>query len=200
MYRLYFAPGSSSMAPHIALHEVGAEFESQPISFARKEQRAPWFLALSPQGTVPLFLIDARPLTEVAAILYYLAQRYPASGLWPDGIEAQAHVISWMSYLASFVHPARSRGPERAREIYGFAERRLSGEWCVDQYSIADIHLFRLFWRFSHSEAVERREFPKLFAHRDRVLQRPAVQRTIELESAIGYELNGFDAASALRG
>jgi glutathione S-transferase len=72
--------------------------------------------------------------------------------------------------------------------------------WCVDRYSIADIHLFRLFWRFSQSEMLDRNEFPKLFAHRDRMLLRPAVQRTIELESAIGYELKGFDAASALRG
>jgi glutathione S-transferase len=111
----------------------------------------------------------------------------------------QARVISWMSFLASFVHPARSRGRERAMAIYGLAEQRLSDEWCADRYSIADIHLFRLFWRFSHSEPLERREFPKLFAHRDRILLRPAVRQTIAIESAVGYELKGFDAASALR-
>jgi glutathione S-transferase len=184
------------MAPHIALHELGIEFESQSLSFARREQREPWFLALNPQGTVPLLMIDDdRPLTEVAAILFYLAQLKPEAGLWPRGSEAQAQAISWMSFLASWVHPARSRGLERARSAYALVERRLRGTWCVeDDYSIADIHLFRLFWRFSHSAPIEPHEFPNLFAHRARMLARAAVQKTIRIESAIGYELKEFDA------
>jgi glutathione S-transferase len=44
MLTLYFAPGSSSMAPHIALHETEAQFEARPLSFARKENRAPAYL------------------------------------------------------------------------------------------------------------------------------------------------------------
>ena len=192
MLTLYFGPGSSSMAPHIALHEVGVAFEARAISFSRKDQRSEWFLALNPQGTVPLLMIDDRTLTEVAAILFYLARRHPEAGLWPAELEAQAQVISWMSFLASFVHPARSRGPERARVIYGLAERRLHGDWAVGEYSIADIHLFRLFWRFSNSTALEPGEFPKLIAHRERMLQRPAVRKTIEIEAAFGYEIEGF--------
>ena len=47
MLTLFFAPGSSSMAPHIALHEIGAEFESRPLSFAKKENHAPEYLALN---------------------------------------------------------------------------------------------------------------------------------------------------------
>src|ERR1039458_3851157 len=50
---LYFAPGSSSMAPHIALHEIGAPFESRPLSFVRKENRSTAYLALNPEGKVP---------------------------------------------------------------------------------------------------------------------------------------------------
>ena len=53
MLKLYFVPGASSMAVHIALHEIGAAFEARPISFAKKEQRAPDFLALNPEGKVP---------------------------------------------------------------------------------------------------------------------------------------------------
>src|SRR5213082_1984028 len=76
MLTLYFAPGSSSFAVHIALHEIGVPFEARPMSFAGKELRAPGYLALNPEGKVPTLMIDGRPLTEVAAILYYLAKRF----------------------------------------------------------------------------------------------------------------------------
>ena len=85
MLTLYFAPGSSAMAPHIALHEVGAPFESRPLSFHRKQNRDPAYLAINPEGKVPTLLIDGRPLTEVAGILFYLARHFPAAGLLPDG-------------------------------------------------------------------------------------------------------------------
>jgi len=83
MLKLYFAPGSSSMAPHIALHEIGVPFESRPVSFKRDETRAPAFLAINPEGKVPTLLIDGRVLTEVAAILFYLARRFPQADLLP---------------------------------------------------------------------------------------------------------------------
>src|SRR5438067_190845 len=96
---LYFAPGSSSMAVHIALHEIGVPFEARPMSFARNELRAPGYLAINPEGKVPTLMIDGRPLTEVAAILYYLAKRFPAAGLLPEGdVEAEAQALSWMSF------------------------------------------------------------------------------------------------------
>ena len=191
MLTLYFSPGSSSMAVHIALHEVGVAFERQLVSLARKEQFAPDYLALNPEGKVPTLTIDGRILTEVAAILYYLAKRFPAAGLWPDtGLEAEAQVISWMSFIASTIHPARRIGVERWREVFGIAERRLGGrEWAVERYSIADIHLFRLFWRFVDSLKPAPGEYPGLWAHYQRMLARPAVQRTLEIESAIGYQL-----------
>ena len=111
MLTLYFAPGSSSMAPHIALHEVGVPFESRPLSFVKRENRTPAYLALNAEGKVPTLLIDGRPLTEVAAILFYLARRFPEAGLLPEGdIEAEAQVVSWMSFIAATVHPAR-QGP-----------------------------------------------------------------------------------------
>src|SRR5215475_14455726 len=101
MLTLYFAPGSSSMAPHIALHEIGCAFEGKPMSFVRKDMRSPAYLAINPEGKVPTLVIDGRALTEVAGILFYLARRFPEAGLWPeDGIEAEARAISWMSFLA----------------------------------------------------------------------------------------------------
>lgn len=191
MLALYFAPGASSMAPHIALHEIGAPFESRPLSFARKENRTPEYLAINPEGTVPTLLIDGRPLTEVAAILFFLARRFPEAELLPrNNVEAEAQVISWMSFIAATVHPARRQGLEHAGHIYALADRRLGGrDWAIGAYSIADIHLFRLFWRFRNSLNPPASEFPNLFAHHDRMLARAAVRRTCEIEAAIGYEL-----------
>ena len=191
MLTLYFCPGASSMAPHIALHEIGAPFESRPISLAKKENREPAFLAINPEGKVPTLVIDGRPMTEVAAILFYLAKRYPDTGLLPHGdIEAEAQVISWMSFIAATIHPARRQGLEHARTVYAIADQRLGkNEWAVGQYSIADIHLFRLYWRFRGSLNPEPGEFPNLTAHHDRMMARAAVRKTIEVESAIGYDL-----------
>jgi glutathione S-transferase len=139
------------MAPHIALQEIGAPFEARWVSFARKEQRRPDFLALNPEGKVPLLLIDGRSLTEVAAILFYLARRFPDASLLPAGdMEAEAQAISWMSFVAATIHPSRRQGPERAAEVFTLADRRLgSREWALRAYSIADIHLFRLYWRLA---------------------------------------------------
>ena len=104
--------------------------------------------------------------------------------------KGEAQAISWMSFIASTIHPARRIGVERWREVFGLAEQRLGPrEWTVGRYSIADIHLFRLYWRFVGSIKPDPAEFPNLSAHYDRMMARPAVQRTIEIESAIGYAL-----------
>ncbi len=188
---LYFAPGSSSMAPHIALHEIGAPFEPRVVSFAKKETRDPAYLALNPEGKVPTLLVDGRPMTEVAAILFYLAKRFPEARLLPAAdIETEAQAISWMSFLASTVHPARRQGIDHARGVFAVADRRLGkNEWTVGSYSIADIHLFRLYWRFRNFTKLDPAELPHLSAHYDRMMGRPAVKRTCEIEAAIGYEL-----------
>ena len=123
MLTLYFSPGASSMAPHIALHEVGAPFDGKPISLARKETHTPEFLAVNPEGKVPTLVIDGHILTEVAGTLYYLARRFPEAKLYPVGdIEAEAQVISWMSFIASTIHPARRVGPARLHEVFAIAE------------------------------------------------------------------------------
>jgi glutathione S-transferase len=191
MYIFYHSPGSSSMAVHIALHEVGAAFEGRTVLLRQREQDPPEYRALNPEGKVPTLLIDGRPLTEVAAILYYLARTYPAAALFPFGdVEAEAHVISWMSFIAATIHPARRQGIEHAQRVYHLADQRLGANiWAAAAYSIADIHLFRLFWRFRGLPGADPALFPNLCAHYDRMMQRPAVQRTCEAEAALGYNL-----------
>src|SRR4029453_15498734 len=96
MLTFYFAPGSSSMAVHIALHETGAPLEARPMSFDTKNNRSPEFLALhtkgmrspeflaiNPNGKVPTLLVDGRVLTEVAGCLFYLARAWPDARLLP---------------------------------------------------------------------------------------------------------------------
>ena len=181
------------MAVHIALHEVGATFEGRTIAFARRDQDPPEFRALNPEGKVPTLVVDGQPLTEVAGILYYLARRYPAAALLPSGdIWAEARIVSWMSFTASALHPARRQGDGHAKAMYRLADQRLGNHtWAVGAYSIADIHLFRLFWRFRGSLGADPAEFPNLTAHHDRMMERPAVRRTFEAEAALGYALPG---------
>jgi glutathione S-transferase len=180
MLTLYLSPGFSSMAPHIALHEIGVDFESRWISFEKREQYAPEYLALNPEGKVPTLLVDGRPLTEVAAILYYLAKRFPKADLIPAGdLEAEAHVISWMSFIASTIHPARRIGRVRVeresglryvfegsvkrwKEVFEIAEERLGRwDWAVGHYSIADIHLFRPLLALLQFNPPRRRNLPR---------------------------------------
>jgi len=141
MLTLYLSPGASSMAPHIALHETGARFEIRSLSFAKKEHRDPEFLAINPEGKVPTLVVDGHALTEVAGCLFYIAKRFADAGLLPaNDIEVEAHAVSWMSFIAATLHPARS-------------------------------------------------DFPNLWAHHDRMMQRSAAQETIAIEQVIGYEL-----------
>jgi glutathione S-transferase len=192
MLTFYFAPGSSSMAVHIALHETGAPFEARPMSFATKDMQTPEFRAINPNGKVPTLLIDGRVLTEVAGILFYLARTHPQANLLPtNDPEAEAQVVSWMSFIASAIHPARQAGIERTREVWQIADKRLgANEWAVGgRYSIADIHLFRLYWRTRDALEPKAGGFANIEAHYQRVMARPAVRKTIEIEEKIGYSL-----------
>src|SRR6202171_5668876 len=126
MLTLYFAPGSSSMAVHIALHRIGVASDGHPMSFKNNDMGSPGYLALNPEGKVPTLAIDGRPLTEVAAILFYLAKRFPDAGLLPrDDIGADAQALSWMSFAAATLHPARRHGLDHARDVWEIADRRL---------------------------------------------------------------------------
>ncbi len=185
MLVLYFSPGSSSLAAHIALHEAGAAFEARPVLVATQETRKPEFLAVNPEGKVPSLLIDGRLLTEVLAILFYIGRKYPQAKLLPEDIKGEAQALSWMSFVASTVHGARADA-EQARAAFALATHRLGArEWALGDYSVVDIFLFRLFWRFAARFDFAAAEFPSLEAHRARMLARPAVIKTFAAEAPI---------------
>src|SRR5260370_42292176 len=81
MLTLYFSPGSSAMATHIALYEIGVPFEAKLTSLHQNAHHMPEYLAINPEAKVPTLMIDGRPLTEGAATLWYLARPYPEARL-----------------------------------------------------------------------------------------------------------------------
>jgi glutathione S-transferase len=184
------APGSSSMAVHIALQEIGTPFEKKLMSFHKQDMKSAAYLALNPDGIVPMMQIDGRPLTQVAGCLFYLAKRYPEAKLLPaDDPESEAQAVSWMSFIASGIHPLARFGGEAVANAWAIAERKFGdGEWALGRYSIVDIHLFRLYWRLRNRPNPPT-GLPRLDKLHARMMARPAVQRTIEAEKSIGYEL-----------
>lgn len=190
MITFYFSPGSSSMATHIALHETGAPFEARPLTL-QQGTRAPDFLKVNPNGKVPTLVIDGTVLTEVAGTLFYLARAFPQAGLMPGGALGEAEAVSWMSFIASTVHTSVPQGPERVAAAFGIAEQKLAGkQWCVgNKYSIADIHLFRLYWRFKPRFGLKAEDHPSIQALHDRMMERPPVKKTIEIEAKVPSSL-----------
>jgi glutathione S-transferase len=95
-----------------------------------------------------------------------------------------------MSFIAATIHPARRLGLDHARAAFALADGRLGERpWAIGSYSIADIHLFRLYWRFFNSLKPAPGEFPRLHDHYLRMMARPAVVKTCQVEQAIGYDL-----------
>src|SRR4051794_12835057 len=157
---LYYAPTACSIAPHIALEEIGVEFEPRRIDLAKDEQSSPEFLKLSPLGRVPALIIDGKAVTEVPALLTFIASLKPEAGLAPPPATlAYARCFEWLGFLSSSLHVAYAqfRRPQRflpegspawdelseqgrlnAIALYREVERRLSGGWAAgDAYSIA---------------------------------------------------------------
>jgi glutathione S-transferase len=202
---LYYAPTACSIAPHIALEEVGVPFEPRRIDLAKGEQSSPEFLALSPLGRVPTLIIEGEAVTEVPALLTYISSLRPEAGLTPPtGTLAFARCFEWLGFLSSSLHVAYAqfRRPQRflaegskgwdelteqgrvnTIRFYREVERRLTDGWAAgDSYSVADIYLFPFFtwaWRLDFDI---RKECPKWAALFDRVKALPAVQRAVERE------------------
>src|SRR5262249_28590533 len=140
-------------------------------------------------GKVPVLVTESgRVLTEVAATLYYIGRKYPAAHLWPAGdLDDEAEVISWMSFTASTMHGSRAKGSEHIANAFAVANRRLGDrQWAIGRFSIADIHLFRVYGRFRPGIEAPPGTYRALEAHHDRMLARPAVQKALAIEKSYG--------------
>lgn len=111
-HRLYYSPGSCSLAPHIVLEEIGLAYELELVSSKDGQMtNTDAWRAVNPKGRVPALSgvpgsIGGQPrlLTEAAAILTYLARTHPASQLLPADAAGEARCIEWMNWLSSNVH------------------------------------------------------------------------------------------------
>jgi glutathione S-transferase len=201
MLKLFYARGSCSLAPHIALEEAGADYELAAISTREGDQRTPDYLAINPKGRVPALVTNRGVLTETPAILAYVAQTYPAARLAPlDDPFAFAQAQAFNSYLCSTVHVAhahRHRGyrwadaPEALAELTRKApetvaacfqlieDELLAGPYVLgDAYSVCDAYLFTLA-DWLEGDGVDPRRFAKVHEHRERIRARPAVRKVL---------------------
>lgn len=202
MLTLHFAPSTCALASLIALEESGLAFEVKTVDFAVSEQRSPAYLEINPKGRVPALATDRGVLTETPAILAYIAQVVPEKRLAPlDDPFAFAQLQAFTAYLCSTVHVAhahfrrgarwsddptaqetmRAKVPQNMAECFGLIEATMpSGPWAMGEaYSVADPYLFTISG-WLKSDGVDIDSFPRVAAHRARMLERPAVARALE--------------------
>jgi len=202
MLTLYYAPRSSALAAHIVLEEIDATYDSVLINTTDGGVTAPDYLRINPKGRVPALETPTGVVTESPAILTYLAETFPQASLMPSGIgdRARAHEIN--AYLCATVHVAfahAKRGtrwahsPEAVADLRAKAphvlaqtvtlveERYIEGPFVFGaQYSICDPYVF-LAHRWLIQLGVDLAAFPRLVAHRDVMLARPATQRALAI-------------------
>jgi glutathione S-transferase len=105
--RLHWSPDSANLVIRIALEELGLPFEGLRIDRAAHQHRQPAYLALNPQGLLPVLQDKDITLFETGAILLHLADR--TGRLGPDGPDAhepqaRAAFLKWLFYLSNTVH------------------------------------------------------------------------------------------------
>jgi len=200
--KLYFSPGACSLSAHIALHETGLAFELV-LANTKTHLLADGtdYHRINPLGYVPLLeLHDGTRLTEGAAILQYIADQVPASGLAPAaGGLARYQLIAWLNFIATELHKGFSPLFSKSTpEIYKpIAKDHLLQrlEWVDAQlqnypflmgesYTVADIYLFNV-TNWARLVALKLNDFANLMALRARVAERPSVRAAMRAEGLL---------------
>jgi glutathione S-transferase len=105
--KLFYSPGTCSLAPHITALEAGLQVELVKVDLVTHQlEGGADYLAINPRGYVPLLeLDDGSRHTEVAALLQYLGDLAPASGLMPAPGQGQRfEVLKWLAFISSEMH------------------------------------------------------------------------------------------------
>ena len=208
MLKLYYTASTCSLATHIVLEEVGADYSTVRIDFATEQQKSAEYLKINPKARVPALVTDEGIITETPAMLVYVAQRFPQARLAPmDDPFFFAQIQSFNSFLCSHVHVAhahRMRGhrwvdaddahsiaamqrkvPEAVGAGFELIEREmLKSPWMMgDQYTICDPYLFTLA-QWLEKDGVDLARIPRVVDHRRRMSERPGVKKALAEETA----------------
>ncbi|MBS0192950.1 MAG: glutathione S-transferase family protein [Proteobacteria bacterium] len=205
MYTLYYAPGSASMAVHLALLEIGAPHRLERLDLQAKAQKDPAYLRLNPMGRVPTLIVDGKPVFESAALLMLLAERHPEAGLAPAvGTPERAAWYQWLVFMASNVMPAfrlwfypqegcgdaghetqvRALVQARIERAFDILDAHLAANGphvAGASFSAADL-LLTMLMRWSRNMPRPATQWPALAQLADRVRARPSWKKLYEIE------------------
>jgi glutathione S-transferase len=201
---LYFSPLACSMATRIALYEAGAEAVFRQVDTrAKRVEDGSDFLAVNAMGQVPVLRTDdGELLTENPAVLQYVADRHPESGLVPAGGMARYRLQQWLNFIASELHKVvfiplldMAAGPDAKAFARAKAEQRLAylgdhlrgRDFLLDRFTVADCYLVTVLnWaRFAGADLAK---WPAVLVYYKRISKRPSVARAIEEELALYQE------------
>ena len=187
---------------YIMLEETGLPYRIHPVNITKGEQFKPEFLAISPNNKTPAIIDRDGPgggdysLFESGAILMYLAEK--SGKLWPADMRQRYTVIQWLMFQMGGVGPmfgqanyfyrleeknlqAIDRFKKEALRLYNVLNQALGErEYLAGEYSLADIATYP--WVGRHEgHHVKLEEFPHVKRWFDKLSQRPAVQRGMEI-------------------
>ncbi len=208
MITLHYHPGNASLAPHMLLCEIGVPFELALVDRERDAHKAPAYLALNPNGQIPVLVDGDLVLYEAAAICLHLADAHPEARLAPPLRTAErAHYYKWITWctntlqamLMHYFYPERmvDDGDEAAaREVKRHAQARIApmldrldeqlaahgGPWLLGEaFSAVDPYALML-CRWTRGFARPARSLPHVGPYLARMLERPAILRAFERE------------------
>lgn len=197
--KLYFSPGACSLSPHIALLESGLPFSIEQVDLRAKTLKSGGdYLAVNPKGQVPALITDSGDLlTEGPAIVQYIADQAPASGLAPaNGTMERYRLQEWLNFVSTELHKTfsplfRPTTPEAYKEIarealrarYATLDARFSRASFLmgDRFTVADGYLY-VTLRWAKSLGLDLSGLDHLAAYKARVEQRPHVQEALKAE------------------
>lgn len=208
MIELYFAPGACSFVPHVGLELIhratGAAYEPKLVKLHKGEHRTPDYLAMNPDGKVPVLRVDGQPLTQIIAICDYLDRRFPQVGLLPTDTWARAQAMSLLAWMNNTVHPTfthifrvdtfadqeSSRADVKAvavrqfRELLGRLQDRIASakpHLLGERLSFPDAYSITLL-RWGGIAGIDPDDLPGYKAYVERIATDPAIATVIERE------------------
>ena len=200
--KLYYMPGACSLSPHIVALEAGLTVQLEKVDGKTKRTASGAdFLQINPKGYVPALQLDSgEVLTEGPAIVQYLADLKPGSGLAPpNGTLPRYRLQAWLGYINSELHKTFSPlfNPASSDELkadrmaylhkrYALLDSLLAKQpWLLgEHFSVADAYLFTV-TNWSRNVNLDLSDFPAITDFQHRVAARPAVQAALRAEGLV---------------